>query len=484
MRRLIICFCAAAASLLPLSTSFAQSAPAVHVVSIASGPSGAESNGNFVFKEERAAFNRSEDREVIVMFQWDGPPGPHKMVATWKSPDGGYSSNSTIDYVAKGRRFGAFWTLTIAPSMALGLWSIEATVDGQPAGRYTFEITDSPVAPGPPPKRVLTEQELYDKLSPHYVVLQRQEVAGRDAEPAAGVRIAGDMVLTAIKALDETARIRQVSGDGAARDVTSVLDVSREAGWALLPSNGASPAPLSAADAPKVGDRCFTMQAATTGARLLVEGRIVGHVPARPSAPAHWIASFVNGVGTQGAPVVNQFGELLGVLRGPAAPDIHRLRAASVVDYGNVPIIPVTSAVRRSAAPITFEELRTRGILLEPLTGDEHVVSGGFAMDIPRSARVISPQDQRDEFSRGIKEFVVFVTVSARERVRGQGSFVIFDEANRRVGFSKPSRTNYPKGELVLSSWKIQGLNQTGTYRVELQLDGKPMWRGYVKIVE
>ena len=475
---------AAVAPLLLSAIPYAQSPPPVHVVSIVSGPRGAEANGTFVFDEQRSTFNRAQDREVIVMFQWDGAPGPRKLVATWKSPDGGFSSNSAIDYVAQSRRFGAFWTLTISPSMPLGTWSIEATVDGQPAGRFSFDITDVTVAPGPASKRVVSEQELYERLAPHYVMLVRQEVPGRDAEPAAGVRIGADMVLTAIKALDETARIRQVGADGAAHDVTSVLDVSRDAGWALLPATGAPAPPLPAAEAPKVGDRCFTMQAGATGARLLVEGRIVGHVPATPSAPAAWIASFMNGAGTAGAPVVNQFGELLGILKAAAAPDVLRLQRASSVDFGNVPIIPVTAAVRRSASAISFDDLRVRGILLEPLTGDDHVVSGGFAMALPRNARVISPQDQRDEFSRTTKEFVVFVTVSARERLRGQGSFVVFDAANRRVGFSKPSKANYPKGELVLSSWKIQGLNQTGTYRVELQLDQKPMWRGYVKIVE
>jgi hypothetical protein len=107
----------------------------VNVLKIASGPSGAEANGAFTLTEERTIFSRANDREVVVFFQWDGAPGAHKLVAQWRSPDGGLTSSSAIDYVAKDRRFGAYWRLPLSPTLPLGTWSIEATVDGQPGGQ-------------------------------------------------------------------------------------------------------------------------------------------------------------------------------------------------------------------------------------------------------------------------------------------------------------------------------------------------------------
>jgi hypothetical protein len=51
----------------------------LHVLKIASGPAGVEANGGFRFNEERSTFSRSDDREVVVFFQWEGVPGPHKL---------------------------------------------------------------------------------------------------------------------------------------------------------------------------------------------------------------------------------------------------------------------------------------------------------------------------------------------------------------------------------------------------------------------
>lgn len=126
----------------------AQTPPPLHVLKISSGPSGAETNGTFLLTEERSKFSRTADREVIVFFHWDGVPGPHKLEARWRSPDGGFTSNSVIEYMAAERRFGAYWRIAITPNMQLGTWSIEATVDGQPGGRLTFDVTDAAAMTG------------------------------------------------------------------------------------------------------------------------------------------------------------------------------------------------------------------------------------------------------------------------------------------------------------------------------------------------
>lgn len=132
------------------------------------------------------ARSRPEDlhREVIVLFQWEGAPGPHKLAAQWRSPDGGQASLSIVEYVAKDRRFGAYWALPLSPAMALGHWSIEATVDGQPAGRFSFEVTDTRIVPAIV-KRSLAQAELYERLTKMFVVLHRSSASGRELDGAA-----------------------------------------------------------------------------------------------------------------------------------------------------------------------------------------------------------------------------------------------------------------------------------------------------------
>ncbi len=90
-----------------------QQPASVRVLKISSGPSASDVNGTFVLTSERSVFNRTEDREVLVFFQWEGTPGGHRLVAQWRSPDSAVTSSSAIDYIAKTQRFGAYWSLPL-----------------------------------------------------------------------------------------------------------------------------------------------------------------------------------------------------------------------------------------------------------------------------------------------------------------------------------------------------------------------------------
>lgn len=459
----------------------AQTPAPLHVLKISAGPAGTETKGVFVLTEERSTFSRATDREVIVFFHWEGVPGAHKLEARWRSPDGSFSSSSVIDYQAADRRFGAYWRIAITPTMQLGMWSIEATVDGQPGGRFTFEITDSAPPAGTKPRLVLTQQELYEALRRSYVVLNRLTADGREMDPAGAVIAAGDQLMTGVQALDSVARITATYPDGRTEPVTAVTVLSRSAGWALVPA-GASPgvAVVPATAPAKVGDRCYSMQGSTGGSRVLLEGQITGL--AGGGAPG-WMVSFFNGLGTRGSPVVNEFGELIGILGGPPASSVPTVRALASADFGNMPVIPATALPAGPLpAPVPLDTVRAAGHLLTALEGDVHVMSGGFAGAIGRGPTV-RPQDQRDEFSVSDKEMVVFVTWSPRSQIKGQTAFHIFDASNRPVMSSKPTKVNFRKNDLVMSSMKIPVPQQPGVYRAEVHLDGKPAWRSYVRIL-
>ena len=109
--------CVAAALMVGVASDLAAQPAAVRVLKISSGPAGSETNGNFALSDERSVFSRTDDREVLVLFQWEGVPGPHRLVAQWRSPDSAVTSNSSIDYIARAQRFGAYWSLPLSPSM-------------------------------------------------------------------------------------------------------------------------------------------------------------------------------------------------------------------------------------------------------------------------------------------------------------------------------------------------------------------------------
>lgn len=459
-----------------------QSPPPLHVLKISAGPSGAEVKGTFTLTEERTTFSRTDHREVVVFFQWEGVPGKHKLEAKWRSPDGG-TSTSVIDHTARDRRFGAYWQMPITPAMALGTWSIEATVDGQPGGRLNFDITDAtlpPAEPAKPVKRALTHQELYEQLAKSFVVLARATPTGRELDAAGAVVGADGQVFTAVTMLDSAGRLQGVFAGGGTQDLRQVVDLDRQGGWAILAARTDGAGVLRrAVDTPKIGDRCYSMHGTPAGARVLIEGQVTG------KTTAGLMVAFVSGAGTSGAPVVTEYGELVGILGASVTPEARLLRAApgATVEFGNIPMIPIASiAARPGAAVSTFDVLRARGDLLEPLVGDTHVLSGGFATSIGR-ATTVQLEDQRQEFSAKDKEFFIFVTWSPRERLKGQTTFQIYDAKNRLVATGKPTKIDFRKDDLVLSSSRIPVFQELGIYRVEIHLNGKPAWRDYVRIV-
>ena len=244
------------------STSYGYQGPgALRVLQVSAGPAGAERDGVFALSEERTVFSRVNDREVVVLFRWEGTPGPHRLVALWRSPDGSSTSTSTLDYMAKDRRFGAAWPMVLGSATALGMWSVEATVDGQPAGRLTFEVRDEKVTVAIS-KKPLTQAELYQRLNSLFVVLERSTSGGRQLDAVAGLLTATGQLWTAMTALDGADSIRIVRADGSRLPATSVLGLHRGQDWAVLadPSGSSSnPSPVAAENAVMIGDRLFTM---------------------------------------------------------------------------------------------------------------------------------------------------------------------------------------------------------------------------------
>src|SRR5256885_16394410 len=75
-----------------------QATAPVTLLRAAVGPSGQVRNGDYVLDEERANFDPARDRQVVVLFQWQGAPRVHRMIVNWESPDGAASSTPPREY--------------------------------------------------------------------------------------------------------------------------------------------------------------------------------------------------------------------------------------------------------------------------------------------------------------------------------------------------------------------------------------------------
>jgi hypothetical protein len=430
--------------------------------------------------DERSVFNRTTDREVIVFFQWEHVPGPHKLVAQWRSADGGLTSSSTIDYNATDKRFGARWNIPVTGGMTLGRWTIEVTMDGRPAGQHTFEITDANIAVVT--RRPLTEDEHYARLNRLFVILRRSGPDGVELEPAAGFVPAPQTghVFTILAALDAADAVRADTADGATRPMTHLVAADRRQQWAVLQGAPMSGEPLNIAsrEGIRVGTRCISIEGTTAGARVLIWGSIAGQA----GAPGRQvlIASFGNAFGMPGAPVVDEYGNLLGIvgagLPGDSRPVDDVLAARDGV--GGAPIIPLASMPIRTPTR-ELASLRTSGELMPALAGGPRTAFGSFYQgtirrrDSPATTQVFSPAD------RSIR---VVVDWSTSERLRGNAALQVIDAENNVIGASPPRKVNFNKGSTARSSWDVPIVKAPGLYRVDVTLDGRPYWRAFFRV--
>ena len=466
-----------------MTTVSAQNA--AQLLRVTSGPSGSEVNGTFRFDEVRARFDPSVDKQVLVFFEWQGTPGPHRIVVTWRSPDAGMSSSTGVDYVAKAARFGAYFSMPLRADLPAGTWSAEAALDGQPAGRYTFELVTEAMRgtlpSGTTAKRPLTQAELYARLDKIFVVIQRQRAAGKRLEDAAGY-LGPFGVSTAVAAIDATDGVTAVLPDRTTTAVSAVVGVNRSDGWAVL-ANTPTISALPVGATPAIGDQVFSMQQASAGTRIVVPGEISGKSDGDPGG-GRWLVRWGGGMIAPGAPVLNEFGELIGTAGGGPASGRSE---DQVLDYETrvlaAPVIPASTVrVNPGAVPVSFDELRAAGTLLAALHGSENVLDGGFCRSVSKSGPSTRPVDQRTEFSPNEGAFVAFVTWSPQSRVKGLLTFRFVNERGHAIAESTPKKIDYRPGVLAMSTWSLPIPREAGWYYTEALVNRVPVYRVFVQV--
>ena len=479
-------FLVAMLSAVPLAAQTPVATPPapIKVLKIATGPGGGEVGGVFALTEERSVFSRTSDKQVVVLFQWEAAPGPHRLVALWRSPDGSASTSSSIDYHAAGSRFGAQWPLYLTPTMPLGTWSVEATVDGQPGGRFTFEIRDEKVE-SPATRRPLSAPELYEQLNRMFAVVQRSGFDGKSLDAGGGFSVNPRQVFTSVSVVDGALSLAATLPDGSSRLMLSVLAWDRNRGWALLgESADGLLGQTSGSTEARVGTRVFTLATNASGGRVLRDGTVTG-LSENAERGRRLLVAFNGGQELKGAPVLDEFGDLIGMVGGVDLGDeanlapFTRLRQDIARDATIVPISLIS--VPTAPAIASLSDLQRRGEVMLPLHGEQHVVSGGFARKVGKS-RLQPPTDQRADFSARDKEFVAFVNWSPADRLRGETRLRVYDSLNRLQAESELQKTNLRKTEFAVSSWRLSVPPIPGIYRADVFMNDRPIWRGFFQI--
>lgn len=471
---------------MPLTQAVAPSPSRFHLVRSTSGSRGTPQGGRFVMEDPRTVFHAGQDRQVLVLFEWQGPSGRHRCEGNWKDPSGRVVFTSTSELDARGPRFAVYWGLSLPDRVATGTWVLEASVDTEPAGVHAFQIlTGTADASETPARRALAVAEIYERGLAGSLTLEALDASGGLIASASGFFLGPELVSTSFGALNAAAKVRLSTADGARAETSEVVSWNRRDDWAILRFRGAKGTPPPSSPAPpQVGDRCFFLDAQADGGRVIVDTSIVGRSPLGD-------LSLGDGAGEEsyGGPVFNEFGEIVAQLAGSGIPgasafDLSGLGDRRMLMRGGR-ARPLVAAPSEGAASRTLADLDQAGLFVRPLARTPHFVSGVLGTGIERKGTIPVAVDQRLRFSRADGHCVVFVTWSPSGKEDTTTHFELYDEDNRRLASTEPRKARLRTGESFVLTWELKlAALKPGLYRVDMVAGASPVWRTFFRLAD
>jgi len=466
-------------------------APAPRVLSSASGTQGEARNGRFVILDPRTTFHVPADTKIIVSFQWVGTPGKHHLTGTWKGP-GGVTSTSSFDYVAPDREFGGYWSIPVTAEAPEGAWMFEADVDGTPAGTHSFEIVrgdgGTPETAAPPrPPVPLTRQEMFARALAATVTVEGLDAMDKSITKGPAAIIDAQTFVTAFSVVNGASKLLVRASTGPSTETLSLLAWDRRRDFAILRVPGvAGVTPPPQAPLPGVGAPCVTVNAGSDGSYSVTAGEVVG-VNDYPEVGTRLSVSLYNSAASPGAPVLDEFGRLVGVVSAGLYPGAG-YGIMRMAELGQVPptmVVPLSAlSAPAGGHGVTLTELAGKGVFTPAITRSRDVMSAGLAAGILKDGARTQPIDQKSEFSVNEKAMTAFVNWDPKGTIKSLAIVRIYNFDNQLLGETKPLKINLRTGSLSMSIWKFGVPPKEGVYRADVFLDADVAWRGYFRVVK
>lgn len=480
---------AVASALIVLSPFVAQAS--VRLVRGSVGSKGAIHGSRYILEDPRTTFAAGVDRQVVAHFEWDATPGVHECVATWKDPTGATVLVSPHTQRAPSTRFSVYWTFTLPDTPAIGLWAVEARVDGEPAGTLTFQIQkDAPRATTG--RRPLTPEKMYARAVAATLSLEAVDGSGRTLNRASAFRAGEGRVLTAFQAVEGASRLRILRAGTAALETDRLLGWNRKQDWTLLAVPGVEglELPIDRSRSWNVGDRVFFIEAGDDGRRAIAETSIVGAQDFPGRGPRILLATGFGPLSV-GGPLIDETGSVIGVLGGTLAPGM-AIEAAGIFNRQGSLVPLQTMAVPTLAAggdphPVgeTLSALASRNVFPRPLVGAQNVLTGTIARAVEKQSGIPIAVDQKSEFSRSEAQAVAFLTWNPKEKREGLAAFRIHDEDNKVVMEGRPEKLSLRPNRYLVTTWPFPlATLKPGVYRIDFVIGADPVWRSSFRIVE
>ncbi len=464
------------------------------VVRSVSGSRGSQQAGRYVIADPRTTFHIPADKQAIVYFDWDGPLGRHHFEGIWKGPDDKIAFTSNFDFEVKTRRFGAYWQFDFRPELKPGFWTLEAQIDGEAAGSHKIELVVSgnaapPVVAGPP---LLTSAQIYERGLKSTVTIENLAADGRKLRTGSGFVIGEDAILTAFQVIDGSSSLRILLPDGKSGDLQGVSAWNRLQDWALLRVKTEGIPKLTRAPAAgAVGDRVYSFDQPTPGNRILVDEGIVGLQTYPEMGPRINLTSLAT-PGSQGAPVLNEYGNVIGVLGGSLTPGMENItESRNTLALGGTRegsmATPVTAVPTESAGALkSLAEIAAGGEFVSPVKSFPSLIYGSIGTHIDDSSPLVSPfMERQTEFSHRDNTCLILLVWAPHEKLRDEVSLALYDIHNKVVASSKPLKLNVEKGVSATQKFEfpLAQLPQ-GVYRADALVNKVPVWRAFLRITD
>ena len=487
-----------------------------------SGSKGHEQGGRFVVDDPRTVFKVPDDRQVLVYCEWEGGAGAnsvagqHEFEGQWKNPAGKLVAVSDFKLEVRERRCSGYFTLLLSETTEAGLWTLEAHVDGENTGQHKFQIVSStepatqtsigvsqnaanstkPATAPEQARQPMTESQIYELANATTVLIEKLDSRGVRIDSGSGFIVDQDVVLTAFQVIDGATKLRVSLPNGRRVEIDNALSWDKWKDWAFLKVDAAQKQfiKMLANTEAAVGSRVFALAVSSAGARVIVRCDIVG----KNTFPQNGDRINLNCTHPDviGSPLLNEYGDLIGVVGGnlipglPSAKSFPGVAAAAAQIANSTPgtlAVPVNASSKPASmqTPTNLQQLVSNGTFTPALMRFENIQWGTLARRV-EGKPFPRPLEEGYEFRASDKGLCVFLSWQPKEKIKGSALIRIYDLSGQALIETKPAKIDMkPGNSSAYTYWRTEITTlKPGVYRVDVLLDASPVWRAFFKVRE
>lgn len=196
--------------------------------------------------------------------------------------------------------------------------------------------------------------------------------------------------------------------------------------------------------------------------------------------------------------MLDEYGDAIGVTGGVLVPGVSTLESvragvpASLLLAGGLAVPAMATPMSQISLPTadskttTLEELTETGQFVTPIVHREDILFGTMAREVRRGKDgLVDALQEKYEFSRSDGHAAVLLSLEPTRKQKAATTISIYDLDNKAVSQGAPDVSATPGGKLVFLSKTLDiGKLESGVYRLDVLMNGNPVWRTFFRITD